>query len=361
MARLRKKELARWARGGRRITAVSIPAIAVAAAITLALAGGLTGARTAASGATRLTLNRQQFAARILKTQAKVMTSPAQAVLRMQATGSKDMSPGVPTNGIPGQDESAAANSASGGGAPSGPAFTNVRVNDPSLDTHQPDQTTQSETSIAVVGSHIAVGYNDSQQTGLFLTAGSDLAGYSYSADGGAHFTDGGTIPNTPEFVNLSDPWLASTRAGDMYYSDLSYDLFNFNLDVTVAKSADGGKTWATPVPVYRPPFAIFYIGDKRPSPPAPTRWSRRVTTSTPPGTTSPLTPTTGRSSPGCRSLTPPTAARPGIWPTPRGSTSPRLGAAPSSSSSARRRSSTPRTAPSTWWPKSSLSTTRIA
>jgi hypothetical protein len=254
--------MARWPRSRRRISAsVSVPAIAVVAVTALALAGGLAGARTAASGATGLTLNRQQFAQRILKTQAaKVMTSPAQAVLRMQATGSRDLSPGTPPGGLPGQEQSGPA---SAGGALTRPAFTNVRVNDPSLDTHQPDQTTQSETSIAVVGSHIAVGYNDSQQTGLFLTAGSDLAGYSYSADGGASFTDGGTIPNTPEFVNLSDPWLAGSRAGDMYYSELSYDLFNINLDVTVARSADGGKTWGTPVPVYRPPLAIFYTGDK--------------------------------------------------------------------------------------------------
>src|SRR6266568_4909692 len=64
----------------------------------------------------------------------------------------------------------------------------------PALNSHQIDQTTQSETAIAVAGSHVAVGYNDSQQSGLFLTAGSDLTGYSYSADGGASFTDGGTV-----------------------------------------------------------------------------------------------------------------------------------------------------------------------
>ena len=70
-----------------------------------------------------------------------------------------------------------------------------------------------------MAGSHVAVGYNDSQQTGLAMTAGSDLTGYSYSADGGASFTDGGVLPNTPEFVNFGDPWMASDRAGDMYYS----------------------------------------------------------------------------------------------------------------------------------------------
>ena len=94
-------------------------------------------------------------------------------------------------------------------------APANVRVNDPSLDTHEPDQTTQSETSIAVAGSHVAVGYNDSQQTGLALTAGSNLTGYSYSENGGASFTDGGALPNTPEFVNFGDPWMTSTRTGN--------------------------------------------------------------------------------------------------------------------------------------------------
>jgi hypothetical protein len=262
MARLRKVQMTRWARGRRRISApVSVLAIAVAAVTTVALTGAFTGAFAGGSGATGLTLNRQKIAQRILKTQAsEVMTAPAQAALHMLATGSKQLSAGLPPRGLPARGPSELADV---GGAQAKPAFTNVRVNDPSLDTHQPDQTTQSETSIAVAGSHIAVGYNDSQQTGLALTAGTDLTGYSYSADGGASFTDGGAIPNTPEFVNFGDPWLASTRAGDMYYSTLALDFFNFNLDVAVAKSTDGGKAWATPVPVYRPPLSIFYFADK--------------------------------------------------------------------------------------------------
>ena len=92
--------------------------------------------------------------------------------LRMQATGSKDLSPGLSLAGISVRRQSGPA---TGGGAQAQPAFSNVRVNDPSQDTHQIDQTTQSETAIAVAGSHVAVGYNDSQQSGLFLTAGSDL------------------------------------------------------------------------------------------------------------------------------------------------------------------------------------------
>src|SRR5262249_61691712 len=55
----------------------------------------------------------------------------------------------------------------------------------------------------------------------------------------------------------------ASNRAGDMYFSNLAIDFFNENGDVAVAKSADGGKTWGTPVPVFRPPFSTLYFGDK--------------------------------------------------------------------------------------------------
>jgi hypothetical protein len=59
-----------------------------------------------------------------------------------------------------------------------------------------------------VAGSKVAVGYDDSQQTGLFVTAASDISGYSHSTD--------------------------------------------------------GGKTGVTLVPAYRPPSEIFYLGDER-------------------------------------------------------------------------------------------------
>jgi hypothetical protein len=264
MARLRKIQMMTGWGGGRRGLRAPVPLLAVAVAVvtTAALTGAFTGA-PGASGAPGPPLSRQQVAQHILKTEAaRVMTAPAQAALQMLATGSKQLSAGLPSNGLPGQGQQTFGAASAGAALPQA-AFSNVRVNDPSLDTHQMDQTTQSETSIAVAGPHVAVGYNDSQQTGLFFTSASDTSGYSYSADGGATFTDGGTIPNTPEFVNLGDPWLTSTRAGAMYYSTLAFDVFNFNLDVAVAKSADGGKTWGTPVPVYRPPFSVFYFADK--------------------------------------------------------------------------------------------------
>src|SRR5262249_5805973 len=86
---------------------------------------------------------------------------------------------------------------------------------------------------------------------------------YSYSADGGASFTDGGALANAPEFNNLGDPWLASTRAGAMYFANLAFDNLNQNLDVAVAQSPHGGTTLGPPVPVFRPPFSPFYLGDK--------------------------------------------------------------------------------------------------
>jgi BNR/Asp-box repeat len=250
--------MAHWLTGRRRISArLSFLVIALAAACTAAL----TAALASPSGSAPAT-NRQQIAQHLLKTKAgQLMTMPAQMFLHMQATGTRQLSTAPSAAGSP----QPGAQVATGGTAALAPAtgFTNVRVNNPALDTHQTDQTTQSETTIAQSGAHVAVGYNDSQQTLLFSTAGSNSTGYSYSTNGGRTFTDGGNLPNTPEFNNFGDPWMTSDRSGAMYYSTLAGDFFNFNLDVAVAKSRDGGKTWGTPVPVYRPPFEIAYSADK--------------------------------------------------------------------------------------------------
>jgi hypothetical protein len=217
----------------------------------------LTEAFAGTSSTTPVNTLRQQFAQHILKTQAaRFMTWPAQVALHLQATGNRQLT--QPVVGLPPARAS--------GGEPAAAAIPsahlrNVRVNNPSLDTHQVDQTTQSETTIAVVGRKVAVGYNDSQQSLLPLTAGSNVTGYSYSRNGGRTFTDGGTLPNTPEFMNFGDPWMGSDRAGTMYYSTLALEGFSGNLEVAVARSTNGGKTWSTPVPVFNPTFP--YSGDK--------------------------------------------------------------------------------------------------
>ena len=190
----------------------------IAAVVVVGIAG--------AAGSPSSGLDRKGAAQQILKVHGKYLTAPARAALHMVASDDRQFV--APQEALHGGARS--------GGLAAGPAapFTNVRVNDPALDSHQVDQTTQSETSVAVAGSKVAVGYNDSQRTGLFLTAGSSISGYSYSTDGGASFTDGGALPNAPEFVNLGDPWLTSDRAGNMYYSTLANDAVNLNLDVAV-------------------------------------------------------------------------------------------------------------------------------
>jgi hypothetical protein len=249
---------------GHRRKGVVVPILAVALAVptTLALTGAFAGTTPSAA---KTTLLRQQEAQRLLKSPAaRYMTWPAQAALHYQATGDRAFSQQLLT-GSPSQAVLGAAPATAGPAVPAVPSaqLRNVRVNNPAEDTHQADQTTQSETAIAAAGSHVAVGYNDSQHTGLFFTAGSNLNGYSYSTNGGRTFTDGGALPNAGGFVNEGDPWMASDRSGAMYYSTLALDGFTGNLDVAVAKSTNGGKTWNAPVPVFRPPFTTFYSGDK--------------------------------------------------------------------------------------------------
>jgi hypothetical protein len=157
----------------------------------------------------------------------------------------------------------ARAGGASGTAALPRAGLPNVRVNDPAEDRFQVDQTTQSETTVAVSGAHVAVGFNDSQQALFALTDGFDLTGYAYSVDGGASFTDGGTLPNPLNFANLGDPWLTSDRAGRMYYSTLTLGGNVGNLEIGVARSGDGGKTWTEPVLASPNDDSLFYFGDK--------------------------------------------------------------------------------------------------
>jgi hypothetical protein len=211
----------------------------------------------ALAGSSGRAVNRQSAAQRLLRLQAsKFLSWQAQAFLHMAATGSRDFSGS--------QVKPGGAVLASGGTMPrTGSSFANVRVNDPNQDNTQIDQTTQSETTIGVSGSHVAVGFNDSQQTGLFFTAATDLSGVAFSTDGGSTFTDGGAIPNQPELVNVGDPWLASDRAGNMYYSTLALDAVFPNLTIGVSKSTDGGKTWSPAAPIIRPTGHVFYLADK--------------------------------------------------------------------------------------------------
>src|SRR5262249_32822496 len=184
-----------------------------------------------------------------------------QAVTRaLEWTAGEKQSPGRTIR----EGDQAGSSTASGGSTPLARAgLTNVRVNDPAADRFQVDQTTQSETTVAVVGSNVAVGYNDSQQALLALTDGIDLTGYSFSSDGGQTFTDGGALPNPLNFINIGDPWLTSDRAGRMYYATLTFGGNVGNGEVAVARSTDGGRTWAEPRLASPNDDSLFYFGDK--------------------------------------------------------------------------------------------------
>jgi hypothetical protein len=237
--------------------------LAVTAFVGLMIAGIGGSANTPATAPSR-----QDIAKRILDSKA-VLTAPARAFMEMVARGDRRLVPDVTS-----ADSSVASNAAGAlkaalkAAAPArdqGEGLANVRVNNPAEDVNQTDQTTQSETSIAVSGRNVAVGFNDSQTALLALTAGADLSGFAYSTDGGKSFVDGGALPNVPGDNNFGDPWLASDSAGNMYYSNLVDAFSQASLFVGLSKSTDGGKTWSManpiPPPVGAAPFG--YSADK--------------------------------------------------------------------------------------------------
>ena len=217
----------------------------------------LIGVSTGSAASQNQGPTKQDLAKKILASRAgQTLSAPARAYMESVARNDHRLAPD--SNGIVGK--ATKVNAAKGQG---GTPLVNVRVNNPANDSHQTDQTTQSETTVAVSGSNVAVGYNNSQHALLFLTAGADLTGYAYSTDGGQTFTDGGVLPNAPGNVNLGDPWLASDSSGAMYYSTLTIDAASGNLLVGVSRSADGGKTWTPAASIPPPAGQFFYSADK--------------------------------------------------------------------------------------------------
>jgi hypothetical protein len=205
----------------------------------------------------------QEQAQQILDSPA-VMTAMARTALQVTASGDQTLSHQTGTVEASGSGSNASSG-ATAAPAQEQSALRNVRVNDPREDVHQTSQTTHSETSIAAAGRDVVVGFNDSQTTLLALTAGTSLNGYAHSGDGGASFTDGGAIPNRAGCSNFGDPWLASDRTGAIYYSSLALCQTPVMRGVFagVAKSTDGGRTFASPVIILPPTPTGFYQADK--------------------------------------------------------------------------------------------------
>ncbi|MCX8103805.1 MAG: glycoside hydrolase [Candidatus Bipolaricaulota bacterium] len=126
--------------------------------------------------------------------------------------------------------------------------FLNIQVNDPSTDI--PEQTTQSETTIAIYKETVLVAFVD---TGQYLPATvgvSSLSGYARSEDGGQTFIDLGRVPPSSRSIGYSDPSLGVDSQGHFYFANLQYipEQRRTLSALGVAKSTDGGKTFSEPV-----------------------------------------------------------------------------------------------------------------
>lgn len=124
----------------------------------------------------------------------------------------------------------------------------NVRVNDPSTDI--PEHTTQSETTIAIFGNTVLVGYVDTGQFNPRTNGVSTLSGYARSLDGGQTFTDMGRGPSNEQGWGFSDPDIDVDSQGNFYFANIQFtpSTRGQNSFMGIAKSTDGGLTFGRPV-----------------------------------------------------------------------------------------------------------------
>jgi hypothetical protein len=97
-------------------------------------------------------------------------------------------------------------------------ATGNVQVNCVAEDGTSP-QNTQSETSVAVSGQKVVVGYNDSL---VCCRPAVNFTAYSVSTDDGKSFTDMGTLPFRPDVQPIGDPTVARDDHGNFYFASLA-------------------------------------------------------------------------------------------------------------------------------------------
>ena len=122
---------------------------------------------------------------------------------------------------------------------------TNITVNNPNTDT--PENTTQSETTVAVFGETVLVGFVDTGQA-LPLEPGiSSRSGLARSADQGESFIDLGKAPPNPRAIGISDPSLAVDSKGNFYLSTIQQVPNGRNSEsyMGVSRSTDDGQTFS--------------------------------------------------------------------------------------------------------------------
>lgn len=101
---------------------------------------------------------------------------------------------------------------------------------------------TQSETDIIAFGNNVVIGFNDA---GSYNGSNNQFTGWSYSTNGGASFTDGGTLPTDASIGDAGDPVLARNETtGRIYLSTLG---FSGASTIQMWRSDDNGVTWMAP------------------------------------------------------------------------------------------------------------------
>ena len=133
-----------------------------------------------------------------------------------------------------------------------------VQVNAPDHNLpHQGNFTSESETSVAVAGPLVVVGYNSSKQvvppancpTGP-ATNWNSISGYAFSTDGGANFTDGGLVPANGNRLE-GDPSLAFGPNGTtLYYASIGSTGISSRIFVSPSTSLSPAVTFGAPVPI---------------------------------------------------------------------------------------------------------------
>jgi len=101
-------------------------------------------------------------------------------------------------------------------------------------------QFTQSEASLVAFGNTIVLGFQDS---GSFAT-GSKFTGFSRSTNGGASFTDMGTLPTNPVGDAGYPVLVRNDVTGRIYFNAISFS----SGIMQVYRSDDNGATWMPPV-----------------------------------------------------------------------------------------------------------------
>jgi hypothetical protein len=127
-----------------------------------------------------------------------------------------------------------------------------VQVN--AQDHNLPDQgnyTSESETSVAVAGSLVVVGYNSTKQGRQEgPTSWNSISGFAYSTNGGANFTDGGVVPAYGNRLE-GDPSLAFGPNGTtLYYASIGSAGISSRIFVSPSTALSPAVTFGAPVPI---------------------------------------------------------------------------------------------------------------